>query len=435
MLSTGSISSRLRHAADRPCLFITGVALLLRLGYCAWTHLHPYPFADRYREYVIIAKGLIEHGAFLSPIMPNSPHPDVSALMPPAYSIWLAGLYGLFGVESTVSIVIMEIANALALSLACGVAYKIGEQLGGRNSAWVAGGIAALNPVLIIYVNYPWDTSFFVLSVAISLWISISLARVPIRLAAYLGFGAWLGIVALLNPALTLAYPLLILFPLCRVRPWLTLNAIKGVAVAIVGWAVVLTPWTLRNHQQLGSWIYVRSGLLHEIWMGVAPEADRDSGTVFQQNFPLNNPEVARHVEEIGEARFIEERAAMAREAIAASPVRYVRLCARRAVDYWFGTVLTHARPGAKIIPQARSRRMIMAVLAIEALLVLYGLIARRQKLPGFWLVAGIIFIFSVTYCATHVQVRFRTPIEPLMAVAIGVVFWGISQTPTRSNT
>jgi hypothetical protein len=103
--------------------------------------------------------------------------------------------------------------------------------------------IAALNPALIGHANYIWDTSFFALAVAISVWISVSLKDKPFQLRSFLSFGVWLGLVALLNPALTLTYPLLILFPLWHRAALSRRELFTGIGVSLLGWMLAIAPW------------------------------------------------------------------------------------------------------------------------------------------------------------------------------------------------
>ncbi len=346
---------------------------------------------------------------------------EVSGIMPPLYTMWVAGVFGLFGVESRLAIFVLEGANALALAVACGLVFKIAEALSGRRAAWMAGLIAALNPALIGHTNYVWDTSFFALAVTLSVWISVLLRNTPFRSLSFFGFGIWLGIVALLNPALTLVYPLLILFPLWQYASHACKIILRGVVLSVLGWMIAITPWTIRNYVRFDKLQYIRSGFMLEVWLGVTPEAETAGSEVYRNHFPLNNPEVARHVAEIGEKQYLEESGDNARQAIAEDPARFARLCLKRTIDYWMGSVFTHAGPQNKVIPATRQRQLIMLVFTAEVVLVLLGILIGRLRCPeGLWLLS-IVVGFSLVYSITHVQVRFRVPTEPLIAVLVGL--------------
>jgi 4-amino-4-deoxy-L-arabinose transferase-like glycosyltransferase len=413
-------------------LLVVVLALSIRVGYCAWTHRGPYAFSVQYREYIITAQRLLEHKAFLSPLMTDANRAEVSGLLPPMYTIWVAGVYGLFGIESRAAIIVLELANAIALSLACGLAFKIAHALAGQRAAWIAGLIAALNPALVGHTNYIWDTSFFALAVTLSVWFSICLRNHSFRPVSFFGFGIWLGVVALLNPALTPAYPLLVLFPLWRGSAISLRRLFGGIGASVLGWMIAIAPWTIRNYVQLGTVQYVRSGFMLEVWLGVTPEADHAGGDVYRNHFPLLNQEVARHVSDVGERKYLEECGDLARRAIAENPLRFAKLVLMRTVDHWFGTALTHAGPQQRVIPATRQRQLIMLVFSLEILLIFFAVMSRRLNRPETWWLIFVVVVFSLVYSITHVQVRFRVPIEPLIAVLVGISFAGQSQSTLR---
>jgi hypothetical protein len=70
-----------------------------------------------------------------------------------------------------------------------------------------------------------------------------------------------------------------------------------------------------------------------------------------------------------------------------------------------------------------------MLLFTLETLIVIGGfLLVRPLPRPVPWLVA-ILIAFSLVYCVTHVQVRFRAPLEPVFAVLIGGLLAGRSAT------
>lgn len=414
-----SCSTRLLAKAP---LFIFLFALLIRAGYCAWTHRGPYAFREQYREYIIAGQRLLEHGSFLSPFMADAATAEVSAVLPPLYTIWIATVYAVCGVESAASIWVIEVSNSIALALACALVFCISDVIGSRAAAWTGGIIAAVHPALIGHVHYVWDTSFFALAVTTSIWIALKLRLRPFRARDFVGFGLWLGLIALLNPALTPAYPLLVLFPLLRSRRVLDQTVLQGVGLSILGWMTALTPWTVRNYIQFDRLSYVRSGLMLEVWLGVVPEADVAGGPVYRTHFPLSNPEVSGYVSQVGEKSYLAECGAKARQAIAADPLRYLKLVGMRTLDYWLGSTLSHATPSQGFIPSTNPRRIIFTVYAGETLLVLLAICTRRLRGGHIWWLCGILVVFSVIYSLTHVQVRFRVPVEPIAAVLLGLI-------------
>jgi hypothetical protein len=426
----------------RWALVLFVIAFALRMGVCAGTRTLGQSPQARYREYVRAADRLLTHGTLVSPLIIEDVDRRPSALLPPAYVGLVAAMYGLLGVESFAATLALQLINAAATALAAVVAYGVARSLSGPRAALIAGIVATLNPTLIGYTDYIWDTSLFALGVAATLWMAMRLGDPSFPLATtgdaapsvsplmkggsfwWFGFGLWLGGLALLNPALTISYPMLVLWPIARGGSWNWSRALPRVALVVSGWVIAIAPWTVRNYAHFGEIMYVRGGLGLELWLGICPEADPGGEDVYKRQFPLNNPDVQRQVTEIGERAFIGERAGWAKEAIRLDPWRFARLSAIRAVDFWAGTTFGHAEPGPRGFTSLR-RNATAGLLLAETGIVVLGLALRRRvggNLP--WLLATVL-AFSLVYCITHVQLRFRTPIEPVMAVMVAVLVVG----------
>jgi 4-amino-4-deoxy-L-arabinose transferase-like glycosyltransferase len=368
---------------------------------------------------------LLARGAFMSPLILDDASAGKSSFMPPGYSAYVAAAYALFGIESGAATLVLQVTNAAATALAAGLVFLIAARAGGRLAGWTGGVIAALNPTLIGYTSYVWDTSLFTLGVVVTVWLSQRLARTPIGARRYFAYGIWLGALALLNPALTIAYPLLVLYPLCRTlrSQWKRIST--GILAAVLGWMAAIAPWTIRNYVQFDELIYVRSGFMLQLWLGVCPEADANGAAMFQRQYPLSSIEVQRKVAGMGEEAFIAECGRKAKEAIAADPARFAKLVLMRVVDYWTGASLTHAEPDGSVIPRSPGRLAVTIFLTTEVLVLLIALFMRTRRSDGLMWILTILVLFSIVYCATHVQVRYRTPSEPLVAVLLGMLLFG----------
>lgn len=398
-------------------LFTAGV--VLRLGYCHFTRGLGQPGIEGFREYVVAAQRLLDTGVLSSPLIaqPEAARAP-SDLLPPVYVGVVAAAFKLWGVETFAAILALQVLNAAATSLAAVLAFLIGRKLAGECAGWIAGLVALLHPGTIGYTNYIWDTALFTLAATWTVWLSLRLADGPLSGRRCLWFGLALGAVALLNPAWTAAYPLLVLWPLARRGEWSRPKVARAVGLAVAGWALAIAPWTARNCVQVGEWSYIRGGLGLELWLGVCPEVD-GVGRVYENRFPSFSDAEQRRITAMGERAYVRECQARAWAAIQADPWRYLRLCAWRAVDFWGGTIFTHTDPGRNRWPQGLVRAGLMAWMAAEVgaigvLLWIVGGIPRDLR----WLL-GMVAIFSVLYCLTHVELRFRAPVAPLLAVLV----------------
>jgi hypothetical protein len=133
------------------------------------------------------------------------------------------------------------------------------------------------------------------------------------------------------------------------------------------------------------------------------------------------NAEERAHAVRLGERAYLAECKDKAIAAITSDPFRLLRLVKLRAVDYWFGTVLTHSASGSRAWFGSTSRTLISAFFAAELLTLAAGVVLR----PGLgrdarWLLMMTV-VFSLLYIGTHVMVRYRAPTEPLLAIVVAV--------------
>ncbi len=408
------------------------VAFGLRVGYCVAKGTLGRSPQRGYREYVMAGQRLLEHRTLVSPLIVADVDRTPSAEFPPAYAGLVAVAYALLGVESSAATALLQVVNAAAGALTVLVVFLIAWSIGGRRAAWVAGAIATVNPTLVGFTDMIWDTSLFTLGVAVSAWMAQRLSARPVALRSWLGMGLWLGALALLNPALTVAYPFLVLWPLGRSSRWHGRSVRRGAGMTVLGWLIAITPWTVRNYVHFGELVYIRYGFPLDLWLGVCPEADSQGGDVYVHQFPLNNDDVQREIAAIGERAFLRDRGDRARAAVAADPWRFAKLCAIRAVDYWTGSIFTHTTSDAGLAPRSAWRAGVMYFLMAEGAVVLFVLLIDHglgRDLP--WLLA-IVASFSIVYCLTHIQVRFRAPTEPLMAIIVGLLTVQASARVTR---
>jgi len=406
----------------RPWAILFCVAVAARIGYCAAIGGLGRFSGQGYSEYMLIGERMLQQGTLVSPLVADGAAPAPSALMPPAYGMLIAGLYGLFGVRSFTATLVAQLINAVAVSLAAVFAGHVACRLAGRRAGWIAGGLVALHPVLIAYTEYIWDTSLFVFGVTLSVWWSLRLSAGCVRPIGWLGFGVFLGSLALLNPALSPAYPFLVLWPASRASEWDRRTIVRAVGLTTCGWLMAIAPWTVRNYVQFGELFYIRSGLAQELWLASCPEADASRGDVFRQQFPLSNVDVRREVTEKGESAYLKQCGRRAAEAITSDPVRFARLIGLRTLDYWAGTVFTHTPRGGDYWPRSRSRAagMVFFVLETGILFALFLVRGRRHR-DARWLF-GVVVVFSLVYCVTHVQVRYRVPTEPVVAILLALL-------------
>lgn len=407
---------------SRACWLLPLASIIVTTGYGIGTGRLGRTQPVDHREYVMAATRLLRHATMTSSLLAEgSGDADTrpSNLMPPVYVALVAGVYRTFGVEQTTSSYVLQAINILAIAAAVGLIVVTASTLGGPRSAWLAGGIAVIHPTLTHYTVVLWDTSLFTFAVALCLWIATSWPESRSGSVSWLLFGLLLGAVALLNPALTIAYPLLILWPASRTFGWRFRPLAKASLLAVSGWLIAITPWTIRNYHHFGSLSYLRGGFYVDAWLGFCPEADGKPSEAYDRWFPLKDAREQQRVNELGEQGFAMERRQRVWAAVRQEPARALRLVLKRTVDYWTGNAysLRLWEHGGRSL----SHLFGVLFLSVESLLLAASMVFSRNRRTVWWL-AGMAILFSLPYCLTHVMMRYRAPMEPIVVVAVGML-------------
>lgn len=411
-----------RKSLNIPLLLLALTAMAIRLLFCAWRTGLGYTTDHYYLEYSLTGKRLLIEQAFLCPFVLDDMLAGPSSLLPPIYVFIVYGVYSFLGVESYASTLTLQIINTLSIAIAVVIIFHVTSRFVNSRAAWVASILITFNPALFGFTHLIWETYLFALMISITLWWSVQLRNTIPNTKQCLFFGFWLGVVALLNPALTISYPLFVLWPLTRHYGWKLQPLLKNIVIVMIGWVIVITPWTIRNYDQFDKFIYIRNGFMHELWLGVCPEAETDGSKIYTQQFPYYQDHLQQRVSAIGENAYIQERGEWAIRAIIENPLRYLKLVGVRTVDYWLGTIYSHMPQGAGGWPKNFPRTIVTIFLTGEITLLMFCLVYLKKINSNIKWLIGILILYSLIYCITHMHLRFRAPMEPIMAVVLGIL-------------
>jgi 4-amino-4-deoxy-L-arabinose transferase-like glycosyltransferase len=166
-----------------------------------------------------------------------------AALRPPAYPYLLAGLYDVFGIRWTIARGVGALLGVLSVGLLWAVVRRLGDE---RLARWAAG-VAAVAPSLV-WLNGGLVAETLFVPAVLGAVLAALRARASERAAWWLlGAGALLGLAVLArsNGAI-LVLPLL-------AAAWVARRRLVDPVALLVGVAVVLTPWTVRNAESFGA--------------------------------------------------------------------------------------------------------------------------------------------------------------------------------------
>jgi 4-amino-4-deoxy-L-arabinose transferase-like glycosyltransferase len=185
------------------------------------------------------AKTFVDHGTF--GFLPGEP----SAYTQPLYGFFLVPLYAIFGRHWLV-VGLAQTAVALAVAL---LVYEIGRRVLSPRAGVIAAVVATLNPYLVwhdVHVNR--EILDQLVGAGFILATLLAVQSRSWHWAAVTGVLAGLGILG--NSRLVLLPVVLALYLVARLgrRAW------AAAAILVVGAAVAVAPWLIRNRVEVGCW-------------------------------------------------------------------------------------------------------------------------------------------------------------------------------------
>lgn len=400
-----------------------------------------------------IARALVSGYGYANPFNGVS---GPTAWLPPLYPLLMALAFKLFGVYTRSAAFFLLAVNSLFSALIVPAVYEIAARcvdsygLLRRRSThpmpvaqWTAW-LWAVYPAALQYaIHWIWEMSLSTMLFTWTLVLALRLRGIgeggEARLTAsgatheplpktaaanlrlWLAFGLLWGSVASANASLVLMFPvtiLWVLWPALRTWSGIRMNAhlFAGAALACVLFALVLTPWTVRNARVLHVFAPTRDNFGIELWQS----------TQFAENGPLpwgtslplavHAPEFQRYVAE-GEVRYAREKGELAKRNIRAHPGIFLRYTLERVQFFWFGT--PHPENGH---PLSETLRVLNFSFTSLAGLLGLGLMLRRG-VPGAGLFLLALAVLPAVYYALTVQPRFRHPLEPLLTLGAVYLF------------
>lgn len=308
------------------CLFF-----LLAAYYNYWADPSPFGF-----EYGNIAASLASGNGFSDPFGVES---GPTAWMPPFYVYLLSSIFLVFGIKSQVSMWVVLLIQALALTFTCYMLLKLAEQTPyyrcrhlviltfllpllmsqqeffmGLHDMWVL----IFSSVFIIYTIVQFirsqdELSIFQLSV-----IAIFLPLISPSMA--LGFA-----VAIAGNALITAVRIArtpdedISFASFNTSAVLRYSVLTGFVFLMSAGT-----WTFRNYAEFGKFIPVKSNLWYDFYQANYVDADGVvSSSTFMKSHPLGNPEILDDYVKKGEIEFITDYEHQAKQMLRNSKLLY----------------------------------------------------------------------------------------------------------------
>jgi 4-amino-4-deoxy-L-arabinose transferase-like glycosyltransferase len=398
-----------------PVIVLVGLALRLAVG----------PFdsieglldpANLYRwSYGNVARALVAGRGFGSALHSN----QLSAMMPPVYSVIVAIMFKLFGVFTHGAIFAVHAFDSVLSALAVIPIFLMTRRSFGERVAWWAAWAWACSPYGIYFsAAMAWSTHLLLFCLCWLLYLAQDLERSP-QLALWAGFGLLAGFAGLTEPSILVVVAFLLALAAWRLaragKKWLFPG---GVALLVL--AATIAPWMIRNAVVFHRFIPMRDSMGLELWMG---NNGYDVRFTSEDLNPLNDMKELADYDRMGETAYMDHKAQQAMTYIYAHPGWYVRMCVRRAVYLWTG-YWSFDPEYLKLEPMDPFN---VPYQSAFTLLGLIGLCLAWRRAP--WEAvrfAGVLFLFPIIYYLSHPQPYHMRTLDPLVTIlgCLAVVSW-----------
>ncbi len=387
--------------------WMVAIALFLRVAWIIVGHTYKFKSAENNfgfgwemgRIGAAIASGRGFSDPFNAPTGPT-------AWEPPLYPYLTAGVFQLFGIYSHASAFVLLSINSVFSALTCIPIFLIGRRIFSEKVGVGAAWTWALLPYVMYWcTRWVWETSLSAFLLAVIFWLTLTMEERD-GLKPWAWFGLLWGIVAL-NSTVLLAF-----LPVSGLWAWYhrakkSKPSIGGIVLASALFIACVAPWTVRNYQTFGKFIFVRDNLGAELRLGNGDGAD---GTWMQYLHPTQDIYAMRQYTSMGELAYIEMRKRQAVDYIKADYGRFAVLCVKRFIYYWAGPPRL-----AKIWWLAPVKNSLFLA---SSVLMFWGLgRALRKRKPGAWLLFWLILLYPAIYYVVFPGQRYRHPIEPMMTI------------------
>jgi len=379
------------------------------------------PFVLEHWAFGRVARSLVAGHGFGNVFADTGP----TAVVAPVYTYLLAGIFRLFGIYTTASIVTALAVNSLFSALVCVPVYLLARRwLNARAAKWAGWGWA-FSPYGIYYgADWAWSTCLVTLLLAVLFLWALALEDSG-NGWEWLGFGALGGLAALTEPVVLAVIPLLGLWT-CWQRLRKRESWMLPMAAAAFGAVAAMAPWFVRDYETFHQFIPIRSGFGLELYIGNSADSLHWVDRSLHPNH--SDAELAEYAQS-GELAYMAHKAQQGGEYIRSHPAQYVYRVLRRIIYIWTGYWSfdrAYLAEEPLDVPNIFLSTT-MTVLALGGLRRLYltkvglakaGLAKAGRVNASLAVRFAIVFVFfPLAYYFSHPETYYFRPVDPLIVV------------------
>ncbi len=361
------------------------------------------------------------------------------------YTLYLTGVYALFGVQPLAARLIQAVVAGI---LHTWLAERVGRRVFGPAAGMAAAALTAVYIYFVYYAGALITETFYFIGI---LWTFDAALRLDSRRqGGQVGWAGWVelglavGITGLLRQLFLLVAPLFFLWLFWRqaraggrVERAALLRVVAGPALAAVVVAALIAPWTVRNARAFGSFVPLNTNAGYAFYWGNHPIY----GTKFQGILPADGP---TYLDLIPPELLTLDEAALDRALLqrgigfaVEDPGRYALLSLSRASEYF------------KFWPSSSSG-LISNVSRVGSFALLLPFMAAglwlsatrwwRRNAAGYRAAVALLWLYMAAYTAIHLLtwtlIRYRLPVDTVLILFAGAALAALGERlAARSRT
>lgn len=389
---------------------IIGLALWLRVFLMIGSESLVTEYDDK--MYLQSARVLLETGMFTFGSETDQP----TVFIPPLFTLYLAGVFALFGSEALG--LVMAQVGVMAMGLAVIVLIvRMGVHLQKPRAGLFAGAVVAVYPPLVLHhVLYLTETMFTVWTLLFFLTLFAALEQTSGK--KLLLTGVWLGLATLTRPTFAL-FPAVVGLYLWGRSDYRWKRALV-VGAALVGVLVVLlSPWIVRNYVAFDRFIPLTKAsgnpfltgtyVNHDVWAN-GPDEEFPDYPKGWKKVPGDLLATDDRLMAIGMERL--------EQAFAKDPWAVVQWYTVGKFTLFWGHVFDWKdtlQPGVGVMEWVHRVLMGLAVVGV--------VVAVRRKVPYVWLLVLWLGYFTVVHLVYVALPRYALPVLPIVFLLGGLLF------------
>jgi hypothetical protein len=407
----------------RTLTWIAGIAVVLRLGAALYVGNEVTALPGIYDQlsYQALAERVVAgHGfTFAEGHWPATQAGEPTAHWSFSYTLFLAAVYAVAGVTPLLARVIQAIVVGI---LHTWLAYRVGRQVFGELAGLIGATFSAVYVYFVYYAAGLLTEAFYFVCVLWTLDVALRLSApgAATRLRTWLELGIAVGLTCLLRQVFLLFVPVLFLWVMWAGRGGsLSLHARRiapGLVMASVAMALLILPWTARNYRAFSTLVPINTNAGFALYWGNHPI----HGTSFMPLLPEGETTYATLIPKdlrlLNEGQLDRALLRLAGATIAEDPIRFLRLSASRAREYF------KFWPSAESSLLSNASRLLSFGLFLP--LIIGGLMLGVRQLfhtasPISRSGVALLFLWIGTYSAIHLAtwtlIRYRLPVDVVL--------------------